>query len=306
MALVVESTSSASASNATDVTVTKPSGVEVGDLLLILSGDTDNFTDNLPTSTGFTRIANKSQGVSDGATVVILSRIADSSDVSASNYTVDYPGGTTSAGIAGMMRVSGWNTGDPLYASASDGGLEDSASINTGASSLTITPPNQQLLLLITSFNSYSGTKSSATFDGYTVTSADSNPSWTEVFDTQVSLFSNANNFAMSAAYAIRTDTSTITAYDLDISTDTSGDADYFASLLAVIVAPLDQTGTNALLEVSPTTFSNTAVEVGTAGTNALLEVSPTIPTQSGSATSPSSWTDESRGSTTWVDEPKL
>lgn len=304
MALVVESTSSASDSNATDITVTKPTGVEVGDLLLILSGDTRGDTDLMPTCTGFTRIASKQQGGSDGATCVILYRIADASDVSATDYTVDFPGGATAAGVVGMMRVSGWATGDPLYASASDGGLEDAASINTGASGLTIVVPGQQLLLMVSTFNSYSGTLSSATFGGHTVTSSDTNPTWTEIIDTQVSLL-GGNNFSLCVAYSIRTDTSTITAYDLDITTDTLGGADYYASLFGVIVAPTDQTGTNALHTASPTLFSNTAVEVGTTGTNALLDPSPEFFNQSGRGDVNTVWTNEDKPSTTWINETK-
>jgi hypothetical protein len=62
-------------------------------------------------------------------------------------------------------------------------------------------------------------------------------------------------------------------------------------------------TGTNTLLSVSPTIFSNTGVEVGGTGTNTLLEVEPEIFEQSGRGEQRTVWVNESKPTTNWQNE---
>lgn len=291
MALVVESTSTVTAANASTLVITKPTGVAVGDLLIIASGGIG--LSSVPACTGFTSGVTKVQdnaGTAADLNIILLYRIADASDVSASNYTITGYG-TSGAGNAAMLRISGCSTINPFYASASDGGSMDVASATTSQTGLTIALPSNQLLISLTCFYSSSGTLSTATFGTYSVTSADANPSWTEVFDQIADVGGSTAKYCIGVAYANRTVTSTITGYSTTITSDINGDADGFASILAVIAEPVGATGTNALLSVSPTIFTNTAVEVGTIGTNTLLSVSPTMNTQSGEATVPSVWT---------------
>lgn len=296
MALVVASTSTASANNAATLTITKPTGVAEGDLLLIAIAQPSAGAN--PTSTGFTICAQKQQnnsGASPDATVTLLYKIATAADVSASNYTIDDNYGASSMGVASMLRVTGWTTGNPVYTSSGTGGIADpvTAATQTG---LSLTRPSSSLMLLITGFHSDDSPTSSATFSGYSVTSGESNPTWTEVQDEQVDITTSLANLAIGVAYANSTSTSTVTGCGVTISSDTGGGADAYASLLAIINEPVGASGTNSLLvNQTHNFFSEAGVQVGTTGTNALHSVSPTLNTQSGEGGISTVWTNTNK-----------
>jgi hypothetical protein len=304
MAFVVESTSSASDDGVDNLTITKPTGVEVGDLLLIgVHGHYLSAATVSGFSVGATYSQNNAGGIPD-ATVTLLYRIATSDDVSASNYTIALVE-PTSLGAAGMMRVSGWSTGNPVYTTATNGGFSDAANVEMGASGLSLSTPTNQLLIAIGSFYSNDSPITPSTFSGYSVTSGQSNPSWTEIIDVTRIVDAGTADSSFTMAYALRNDTSTITAYSFIASAGTSGGNDGFASMLAVICEPQNASGSNTLLSVSPTVFSNAGVTVGTTGTNALLDVSPLLPTQSGKGTQPTQWTERAKNTSTWTNTPK-
>ena len=303
MALVVESTSTASTSNADSLTITKPTGVQVGDLLILVASGSNQ---GLPSCSGFTVGVEKFQDNSGGLIdtgLSLLWRVADSTDVAASNYTVNNTG-TTTSGAASMLRVSGWTSGNPMYQSASTGSSVDAASYTVSATGLSLSRPYPQLLIAAVM---HQGDASNANYSNYTITSSDSNPSWTELQDVDFEIANGINGTCtLAVAYALSSNTSNITGYSIDATSSTAGDPDAYASVLAVIVEPAAATGTNALLEVTQdVTFPNTAVEVGTTGTNTLLEIEPELFDQSGSATAPTQWTNETKGSTTWINETK-
>ena len=266
MALVVESTSSASVSNSDSVTVTKPTGVAVGDLLLIAASGYDL---DLPACSGFTVAISKTTTLGSDMSIALLYRIADASDVSASNYSVTLAGAATS-GVVGMMRISGWPAGNPVYSSASGEGTGDPVTAS-GASGLSVTRVSQQLLLILNGFKTSVDANSNASFSNYTVTSSDANPSWTEVVDGQIAVAGSSRNIGFSLAYALTTDVSTITAYNTDVASDINGDIDIVCSLLVVINAPVDASGSNALHSADADFFAPVAT-VGALGTNNLLE----------------------------------
>jgi len=302
MALVVESTSTVSASNADNVTITKPTGVAVGDLLFIVAS---GWQTNLPTCSGFTNAATYS--VSVGGTIVavgMLYRIADASDVSASNYTVAIAGSATSSGIASMFRISGWTSGNPVLVSATGNGSADGIT-SSGATGLTLVRPQPQLLVLANVFQSTSGALSSATFSGYSITSANSNPTWTELQDTQIAVLAGAANVAMSVAYASSSDTSTITDYTTTVSSDTNGDADAVISLLAVICEPSNETADVSHLDSAPTIFGPTVSQVNVSLDMSHNAVTPTVSGIDAYANAPTVWENETKPSTTWVNEDK-
>jgi len=294
MALTV-TTTTVSANDADNLTINKPASVAVGDTLLIVA---NGFDSNKPTVSGFTECLTAG-GASSYQAISMLYRIADASDVSASNYTIALTGATTQ-GAAAMFCIKGLTTVNPIFGSASATDVRDLASWTVTSSALTLSRPNEQLLIMAGVFN---GESNSGSFGTYTVTSSDANPTWTELLDVQYSISSEPVEQAFFVAYAITTDTSQITQYSVGVSGATSGTADYVATIFAVIVEPQDQVGTNALLEVSPTIFNNAGVDVGGTGTNALLEVEPEFFAQSGSATSRTGWVNESKPTTSWNNE---
>lgn len=284
MALVVESTSQASVDNSASVTVTKPTGVEVGDLLLILSHGS-------ATCTGFSTAYSANS-------LIVLYRIADSTDVSASNYSISH-GGSTLSGAAAMLRVSGWVAGNPVYGSDSAPTVSQDLSdpVVFSETFTSARPSDNSLMIILASISSDSV---SGSFSSYTVTSGESNPAWTEIIDVQIDTNTSASQAIFAAAYALTTNNSDISAWGVTGVGGTGGAADFFRANFVVINAPQSAQGTNALLSVSPTLFAPTG-SAGAIGTNALLEVSPTIPTQSGKGISQTQWTSATKNTTTWT-----
>lgn len=302
MALAVASTTTVSANSSTSLVISKPSGVAVGDLLLIVSSGAGNT--GYPLSTGFTRILERGVNGNEDTCVGLLYRIADASDVSASNYTITNIDGGSQMGGACMLRVTGWTTGNPLFGSSTAEAVVDLSSYSLGASGLSISRPSQQLLIIA---GIHMSEDNYADYSAYTITSSDANPTWTIVsnnvdFTTSAGLKENT----FFCAYALSSNTSTITAFSVDVASSISGGVDSDAAIFAVICTPLDTTGTNALFEITPTIFTNTGVEVGGTGTNALLQPQPEFFDESGSITTPTQWTNTTKSNpSVWTTKPK-
>lgn len=298
MAIAVLSTSTATSSNADSLTITKPTGVSVGDtLFLIASGQGGH-----PACTGFTSLLTPSYdgGGAIDAYVNILYRIADSSDVSASNYSVTLSGANT-LGSAVMLRTSGWVSGNPLFASATKGDSVDSASYTVDSGTISLSRPSQQLLILA---GHHFSEDNNADYSNYTLVSADSNPTWIEVIDSDYTTQANTYDNSFFVAYALSSNTSTITGYTIDVSSATSGGADSYITALAVICSPLSQTVSNATFAVSPVTFSTLTASTQEPE-NDFHEVSPNFPEQSGVVRNPTVWTNPDKPSTTYTNTLK-
>jgi hypothetical protein len=296
MALVVETTTIASASYSDNLTITKPSGVQVGDLLLIIANGYGY--NGFPTVSGFSAAVNYGFDSSLDASLSILYRIADASDVSASNYTIDV-GGTNTLGVAAMLRVSGWNSSiNPVYTFATAGDYADPVT-TIGASGLNLSRPSNSLLLIA---NCFVSNESDVTFGGYSITSSGSNPTWTGVQDAQVLVGTSSYHLALSVAYANDSNQSSITAFNSSVSPDSSGGGDAIASILAVICEQKNATASNALFQTSPVTFATLTSSTQNVS-NQLLEISPEIPSPITKAISPTQWQNETANPTTWTNE---
>ena len=302
MALAVASTSTASTNNANNVVVTKPTGVQVGDLLLIAVPGLGNAT---ATCSGFSTAINDFADFSGGLqdlSLTLLYRIADSSDVSASNYTVDPNLGATDSGVVAMLRVTGWTSGNPLFASAADSSSQDAASFTINPTGLSITRPGACLLLMLNLFGANNSPYSTATFSGYSVTSGVANPTWTEVIDTTFQTSSGpTGSFAL--AYANTTDTSNITEFLVNGATDAGGTDDTERILLCVLCEPVNSTTDLSHINVAPTIHAPTVTQVHAApdiSHNAVVPTVNGIPTR---ATAPTQWQNEDKPTTNWENE---
>lgn len=291
MALAVASTSTNQANNNSQVVVTKPSGVATGDLLLIIAS---KYNEPAITCSGFVEAFNVQRGVG-GMTdfyLTLLWRIADASDVSATNYPVQMAA-DDDGGNACMFRITGWSSGTPsfLFSDTDSAVYTDGTTPATlGMSGIEIPRPSDGILIQAHTLNTDDITPDFS-FATYTATSTDSNPTWTEVRDTGArvngAVTEGWNHLAV--AYAPFTDNSFVTAYSAALTEITTDDFGW-GSFIVAICEPVSQTGNNSLLNVSPTFLSNTAIVDGN-GTNTTLAVSPTISAQSGEATVPSVWT---------------
>ena len=118
----------------TSLVITKPTGLAAGDLLVFIGGTASGLSYNTPS--GWT-----SQVASDTANgnIQVLSKVADSSDAAASNFTFNISG-TFSQGCGSLHRVSGASTNAPT--SATGTGAND-----TTQTCPTITTPTDNCLV---------------------------------------------------------------------------------------------------------------------------------------------------------------
>jgi hypothetical protein len=296
---VIESTNTATSLAASSVVVTKPTGLSVGDLMVggIIGGDIGGAQPTLTTPAGWTVVQ---KGDTSGGTYNIVTavywKIADSGDAAASNFTFAVSTGITSL-HGSLSRVTGHIVATPISVSELQQVAISGDTSLTFTTTLTPASPNSLAGILIgASGNNFTANATPST-SSYASTPSDT---WVEAGDAGLANASGDGN-SLGMAFAEYVGLTEITAMSATISESANGDK----SLIGFFInGSYDQTGTNALLEVSPTQFSQAGV-AGTNGTNALLEVSPTMFSQSGSATTPTVWTNETKPSTTWTNESK-
>lgn len=299
MALSV-TTTTVTANNANTLTINKPSDVQVGDsLIIVANGLANSISSFFPTSTGFTQILTGDRTVSPRCRVAVLHRIADSSDVSASTYTIDLEG-TNTQGAAAMLRVRGLGSGNPITASSSANDAQDLATWTLSSGAVSLARQNNQLLLMA---GVMFGNANTATFSNYSITSTDTNPTWTEVFDTDYTTAAGANLEAFYCAYAISPDTSDITAWSVDVAGSTSGGADGLVGILAVMVEPLNATADISHLAITPTVQSVTGSNTANADISHLA-ITPSIENVTAKSSSDTTrWTEPTKEDTTWTNK---
>jgi hypothetical protein len=198
-----------------------------------------------------------------------------------------------------LIRVSG-SRSDTLGDDFSTAVQDNTATPSTF--SPTVTPETDSSVLVLMMVLDDLSTSGSTTKDVSLPVINGTNPSWTRQLIVGNGTSTTGIMYAVfTAVQASLTDITSLSAtYNPDgmlAGTDTG-------YLLVSYGASTDASGSNALLEVSPTTFTQNG-SGGTTGTSTLLEVSPTIPTQSGKATSTTVWTNETEPSTTWTNEDK-
>jgi len=280
MALAVSSTSSAVMVSATSVTVTKPTGLAVGDLMVAIIHSQGTSSANIQLPVGWTNIVHQSGSI--GVELRAMYKIATSGDVIASNFLFN--------GTVNSSYMSGSIARCTNSASISTvGATTDAYGIASGGGTLisdtcTVTPltPNSIVFMAFAGFQTSIG----VTTSGY---STSNSLSFTEFMDT------SGSNRNSAAAYAVQSDTTTITTYGATLSAlqDDNG------AIIFTVTNPIDETGTNALHSVSPTQFSQAGV-AGTTGTNTLHAVSPTMFAQSGNGQRGTPWTNPNKPATNW------
>lgn len=162
---VVASTSVGTANGG--LSVTKPSGLAVGDLMIIFgtaSGYSNSNASISPPSGSWTVIKNRN--VSANLVFGSYWKIADASDVAASSFSIGF-----GDRVAGMMyRITG---ADPVTTVAFLGETTPSSGTTLGAPSIT---PTVQSLLLMLAFGSKNNNGAAFTLSAQAIVT--SNPSW--------------------------------------------------------------------------------------------------------------------------------
>lgn len=298
MALAVASTSTAVANNAESLVITAPTGIDTGDLLILVLVQSQGGDVGIPS--GFTEMLTADD---PNDYLAMYYKVAVLADESAVNYTVT--GGTDTLGGAVMLRVTGWSSGNPLYDSST---IEQSAvdlPSSVGRNGITVDRPSQQLLIMAyaTADNDNDLPTGAGT---YTVTSSDSNPTWTEVLDSVSDIRFAANNIdaAFAVAYAVSSDTSQITDYSIAIAGTPVIDTIF--SMLAVIASPQDAPGNAVFATSTQTAFADPTGSAGGNGSPALKASTQTAFTPTGKGNAPTQWVNEAIENTDWTNEESL
>ncbi len=278
---VVASVGTGDSGTGANVTISKPSGLAVGDVMIAIVGWDPSGT--TPALSGWTLIDSIDPG---GFLVAIAAyiKIADSADVAASNFTTT-GGSAGSARVVGIIyRITGSAITDPIVVAHAVQGQDGSS--NPFRITAGLTPGSLECLLIGAAY----GSNDPNPMSGYAV--VNNNPAlWTEDIETS----STEAMTAVHANYAPETATG-----EFSMVPDASGP--YAAILLAIRPLPL-LNGTAALLQGAPAIFAPVTTN-GAAGSNALLVGTPEIFAPEGSAENPR-WTDQERADATWTDEER-
>ena len=224
-------------------------------------------------------------------------KIAVSGDVSAGSTTVTFTAGTVDKSGYAMFAITGAAVGNEITVSEDDDIA--SASASTSVSVTTALTPAVAETLVLSAFQMVDFDLSAVlTASAFTLTPTST---MTERVDVGVRDLPS-DGFSLFIASTEYSGTDEITARSVTFSEALDPGASL--SIILLVNATVDSTGTNALLSVSPTQLAQAGV-AGTTGTQSLLPVSPTMFTQNGTGTSPTAWVNGVKPSTTWNNEPK-
>lgn len=226
MAVAFRSQANSGWVTASSFTVTKPSGLTVGDLMILFYvGNTPNPSP----PTGWTAFPGFISNSGSALPTWMYYKYADSSDVAASDFTITLDSSGKAFGtIIAMSNPT--NLASLLVKSTS-------STTNTATPSITgLTPDTRGNSLLLQFWHGASNISSIATY-----AIATSDPTWTEIFDV-----ADGTTYCISAAWALRPET---TATGNFSSAGGNATTDWTAALVSI--APGWVTSTSENIEVS-------------------------------------------------------
>lgn len=209
MAVAVQSSSSTAWASASSITLTKPTGLAVGDLLIVHIGVTSG---TVTTPSGWTLVRNDTLS-GESLSAYVFSKVADSADVAAANFVFSFSGTITGAG--GIYRIDGHSSGAPVFTSAFD----DVVDSLTPSFTNTITPVANCLIMLLAVIrqadsNSVVGTYATAT----------SSPTFSEAYDLNSNGGSNSS-FVLCGASGTRSQSTATGNSSFTITNGTNPDS---------------------------------------------------------------------------------
>lgn len=293
MATVIATKSSANGTSG-DVTVTKPTSLAEGDIMVAFvtsstSGVSGEAPHNLPS--GWTELG--SVGDSSNNTVLTVAAVvATSTQTAASDFSFTSAGdnGTT---VGVIYRITGTNGFGSLAINVRSNVAVSNDYPSPSFTGVTTIAGNS-LLLMCGASETTSG--SDIDFTGYTVATSD--PTWTEEDDLGNGGGARANIGVASATYATAGATG-----NFSVTADVDGGS--IAGALVAITENINGTGTFTHIAVTPT-LNKPAMSSGTTGTHTHLAVSPTINKPTRVKSEDKRWTDtEEPSASTWTDEEK-
>jgi hypothetical protein len=288
MALSVRNAQAATSSGGTSVTVTKPTGLTVGDWLVAYVSTTDGTSHTIATPSGWTSRGEIGVGGRNNARYAVFTKVADSGDVAASNFTISTSGPVADRMIGHVLAVMDVGAFNSIELDQLGTSAETSVSF-TAASTPLIT--GSLALLSVTvmdntnlnTVNSYTSTPSST---------------YTEHLDTTIDY--GGGDPTLAVASSTISGVSQITAYGAGFS----GIGDNYAGSL-LLFTPINSPTTNiSHIQNDATIFGPTVTQVNVGGADVSHNaVTPAINGLDPRATAPTQWTNETKPSTTWTNE---
>ncbi len=263
------------------ITITKPTGLAVGDAMFVFLAFSN--TDATPTPSGWTLVRNTSTDFNASTDGAIFYKIATSGDVAASNFSFDVTD-TTGSLTGTLVRVSGVNQTLPFESVSV---ATQNANTTARSHTVSVTPTNATSIIF-----AFCSHLEQGALGPYSSTGS---PTWTELSE-QVAFSNNR----VSVAYAPYTGTTTITNFSFTAAQSASGDLSDV--ILFVVKTGINSTDDNSFSSVGPSFFTQNGV-ADSIDSASFMEYSPSFFTQSGNVTTPTIWTNETKPSTTWINE---
>lgn len=293
MSIVVQSVGTLASSTTSSITINKPTGLAVGDLMVAVMGAHGTTTSS---GTTYSTLAGWTSALganyNNRVAFSVQYRYADAGDVAASNFTfslsnTSFPSCTGQILRCTGMVPSGFN---PLGTTDSETQLVvNSATLSGTLSSYTPAANGALVIMQVGAYN----TNNSRTVSGYDTTA--SGITFTELFDVG----SGSSTTAMySSAYGIQTTAAALTAYT---ATWSAAVVDHYAQFV-VFLPVVNASGSNTLATAVASSFVQSGT-CDTIGNNTLVTTLTQSFTQGGQGTSPTQWSNESKPSTTWVND---
>ncbi len=272
MAIVYESTGLGAWAASSSATITKPTGLSVGDLMIaVVYGETGTITQK----SGWTEVSQANNQI----TYSVQYRVADSADVAASNFVFNCGASGVSGGM--IARVTGAST------SFTTGTLSLDTASGTHTWEQPITPSANSLIFMVV------GGEFAETVSGYAIVT--SNPTWTERADQNTT---SPRNRMAAVATAIRPEATSTGNFSASIagSTDISGFLFSVAPQVSVSVSP-------AVIDATMS-IQAPAVTGGATTSPAVVDLTASIqaPTVTAGA---NDWTNDSKNTSVWVNDSK-
>lgn len=257
----------------TSSVVTKPVSLAVGDLMIAQHAAQVGNGGSTP-PTGFGALGEQLDGANNLQSYLYY-KIADSSDVAASNFT--FSTANSSQQIASITRITGHTSLVSTYIYG-EGSTSNTATPSIAGAS--ITPNGRGDSLFLQFWSSSSATSANS---GYAI--ATSNPSWTEAFDVD-----DAGNLHVAMAYGSRPQTTATGA----VSAAGGGGTTDWAVQIVSVAPPLEATltetvtGSDSIAQMLASTYSETitGTDEATAGKAKV-------------------WNNQSKNSTAWANQDK-
>lgn len=290
---VVESVSNYSWAANTSPVITKPTGLAEGDLMIAIIGTVSSIGNTVAvpsTPSGWTLWSDAFyDGASDTHRLYGFYKVADSSDVAASNFT--FTCDTSDAVNCGcLMRVSGQASASEFAGYAYN---DNGTGLNPTISSISLSTFTDETLLVMAWLTLDTGLSAAFAGSGYAVTGI-SNPTWTERSQLASSL---GDNEAMVVATATSGELGTITAIEFDASESASN----WIGLIAAFPTDVDVSVTPDSVSLTgtvntPTQSADVNISVDSVAITGVVN-DPTTATKGGK------WTNETSPNDTWTNE---